>query len=75
MSRRGNPNWAEGKGAKPVPNEPSRWELLVARLGVPEAKWSASPELRRFAEQNCRSRFVPEKLLETWHLEVSDEID
>ena len=54
------------------PQEPTEFEAEARRLGLaPEAR-SGSPELRRWAARWCRTRYVPEDLLKTWHLTVKE---
>jgi hypothetical protein len=71
---RGNPNWMAGMNGtlRIPPAVPTEFERLAVKLGVPEALWAHSRELRSFARKFGRSKYVPEHLLDAWGLDVGD---
>jgi hypothetical protein len=73
MSKRGNPNWG-----KPDPFEcsktPSAFEHVVNALHLQPGQYVGSKELRNWVQRNMQSHFVPEDLLNAWHLELPTEI-
>ncbi len=67
--QRGNPNWGRATGAAPV--SLSEFEKTARKLGLEPHQYVSSPQLRAWAERNCRSKFVPEALLKAWGLDGS----
>jgi len=65
---RGNPNWGTPLTALPIML--TEFELQVERLGLTNAEYVASPELKRWCEHNRNRCYVPEWLLKTWGIEV-----
>ncbi len=65
--QRGNPNWGRATGA--VPASLSEFEKTARKLGLEPHQYVSSPQLRAWAERNCRSKFVPEALLKVWGLD------
>ena len=44
--------------------------MQVKRLGLSKSGYIASAELRRWCERNRNRVYVPEWLLEAWHMQV-----
>jgi hypothetical protein len=57
-----------------VPNEKTEFEKLAERLKIPEPLWLRSRTLREFARRNVNSKYVPEKLLESWGITPSESV-
>ena len=68
--RHGNPNW--GKAPRYPPAAPTEFDMQVSRLRLTQPQYVASTELRRWCERNGNHFYVPEWLLEAWHIEVVD---
>jgi len=66
--RRGNPNW--GKPQQCPPALPTEFDMQVKRLGLAKAEYVGSFELRRWCERNRNRVYIPEWLLEAWHMQV-----
>ena len=67
--QRGNPNWGRALGAAPA--SLSEFEKIAHKLGLEPHQYVSSPQLRAWAERNCRWKFVPEALLKAWGLDGS----
>ena len=65
--RRGNPNW--GKLLR-LPALLTEFEIQVERLGLTEAQYTNSAQLRHWCERNRNRVYVPEWLLEEWEITV-----
>jgi hypothetical protein len=66
--RRGNPDW--DKTPQCPPALPTEFEMQVKRLGLTKPEYVASAELRRWCERNRNRVYIPEWLLEAWHMQV-----
>jgi hypothetical protein len=66
--KRGNPNW--GLPIRPAPALPTEFELLVRQLHLTAGLYTSSAELHSWCERNRNQRYVPEWLLEEWHIIV-----
>jgi len=64
----GNPNW--GKPMPYVKAFPTEFEIQAKHLRLTAEKYVFSPELRRWCQQNRNRCYIPEWLLEEWHLSV-----
>jgi hypothetical protein len=70
-------NWASGAFGQrvlPVPDLGTEFDRLTVQLGL-EARpelWGASASLQAFAKTNRNRRYVPEKLLKYWGIDVLD---
>ena len=68
--RRGNPNWGKSLDiSPPMPVSLCGWDLLLYRLNVKEADAASHPAVQAYIRRHYRSRFVPEKVLETCGIE------
>ena len=68
MSKRpGNSRWSE-RLAPEVPNSPSEFEQVTARLRLKPNQYANSTELRDWVERHWRQKFVPEGLLKVFRL-------
>jgi hypothetical protein len=67
--RRGNPLWTQGReNDVHVPPLKSEFERVAACLKLSPEQYASSLKPRAWAEKNWWQKFVPEKLLRTWHL-------
>jgi hypothetical protein len=66
--KRGNPNW--GKPISFAPALPTEFELRVRQLQLTTEIYISSAELHTWCEQNKNRCYVPEWLLEEWHITV-----
>jgi len=64
---RGNPGWFR---LKPVPVLTTEFEVEVARLGLTKTQFVFSVQLRSWCELNRNRVYVPEWLLDKWHMRV-----
>jgi hypothetical protein len=72
VRKRGNPYWGH---ALPLgPAVPTEFELQVRRLQLTPPTYIYSAELRRWCWQNRNRFYVPEWLLEKWHMPVDANI-
>jgi hypothetical protein len=68
--RRGNPNWGkfELSGARtPAVTE---FEQTVRKFKLKPEEYVNSENLRKWAERNSNSKYIPESLLRAWKLGV-----
>ena len=65
--RRGNPNWGK---PLPLPALLTEFEIQIERLGLTEAQYTHSAQLRHWCERNRNRVYVPEWLLEEWEITV-----
>jgi hypothetical protein len=70
--KRGNPNW--GRPMPPTPVLPTEFELKVRHLHLAADAYAASTELRRWCWQNRNRFYIPEWLLEKWHITVDPNV-
>ena len=66
--RRGNPNW--GKPPQRIPDLPTEFEVQVKRLGLTRPEYVTSFELRLWCGRNRNRVYIPEWLLEAWHMQT-----
>jgi hypothetical protein len=64
--KRGNLNW--GCPIPPVPILVTEFELQVRQLCLTADAYAASTELRRWCWENRNRFYIPEWLLEKWHI-------
>jgi len=70
--KRGNPN--RGQPIRPAPVLPTEFELWAKRLQLTARMYTSSAELRTWCERNKNRCYVPEWLLEEWHITVDPNI-
>jgi hypothetical protein len=66
--KRGNPNW--GHPIPPVPALPTEFELRVKQLRLGAETYTSSAELHTWCKRNKNRCYVPEWLLQEWHITV-----
>jgi hypothetical protein len=66
---KGNQNW--GKAGAGVPNTPTSFDEMVQRLKLSEKEYQNSIPLREWAQKHKDSKYVPQRLLEAWGIEVN----
>jgi len=66
--KRGNKEWGRPHPTAPV--LPTEFDQQVRRLGLAEAEYVSSVELRRWCQHNRNRVYIPESLLEEWGIEV-----
>ena len=66
--KRGNPNW--GRPIPPTPALATEFELRVRHLQLTPEMYTSSRELRTWCKQNKNRIYIPEWLLEEWHITV-----
>jgi hypothetical protein len=69
---RGNPNW--GQRMPPLPVLATEFELQVRHLRLTREEYVCSAELRRWCWQNRNRVYIPEWLLDKWHITVDPNI-
>jgi hypothetical protein len=68
VRKRGNPYWGH---ALPLPPAvPTEFEQQVRHLRLRKETYAASAELRRWCNENRNRFYIPEWLLEEWHITV-----
>jgi hypothetical protein len=68
--RRGNPNWCKPTfSAADVPTE-TEFEQIVRKFKLKPDEYVNSEQLRKWAERNSNSKYIPESLLRAWKLGV-----
>jgi hypothetical protein len=76
IKTRGNPNWGKANlGPSLMIVVPSAFETRAKELNLEPHQFEHSPLLRRWAQQNMNSKYVPEALLKTWNLVVSVRLE
>ena len=65
--RRGNPNWSK---PLPLPALLTEFENQVERLGLTQAQYTNSVQLRHWCERNRNRVYIPEWLLAEWGIAV-----
>jgi len=58
--------------AEAPPNGPSAFEQYVRQLGLSEASYSSSRELREWCRENRNRCYIPEWLLKHWRISSDD---
>jgi hypothetical protein len=53
-----------------IPNGPTAFDVLVAKLKLKESDWHKSERLRKWVSANRNSRYVPEELLGVWNMRL-----
>lgn len=72
VRKRGNPYWGH---ALPLgPAVPTEFELQVRRLRLAQEAYVFSTELRRWCWENRNRFYIPEWLLDKWHIAVDANI-
>jgi len=66
--KRGNPNW--GRPIPPAPAIATEFELQVRHLRLAPEAYASSRELRIWCQENRNRFYIPEWLLEEWHIAV-----
>jgi len=63
-----NINWG-----KPMPvvgvGTPTRWDILLKRLGITEIEAINHPVAKQWARQHRNSAYIPEEILKAWGLD------
>jgi hypothetical protein len=72
VRKRGNPNW--GRPMLPAPVLATEFELQVRHLCLAADAYAASNELRRWCWENRNRFYIPEWLLEKWHITVDPNV-
>jgi hypothetical protein len=72
MAHRGNPNW--GKAIVTRGAMPSEFEMEAKRLRLTPKTYVTSPKLRAWCEQNKDRCYIPESLLQLWHITVNADL-
>jgi hypothetical protein len=62
-------NW--GKPWGDVPNTPTSFDDMVQSLKLTEKDYQNSIPLREWAQKHKDSKYVPQRLLEAWGIEVN----
>jgi hypothetical protein len=68
VRKRGNPYW--GHAMPPAPVLATEFELQVRHLHLTREEYVFSAELRRWCWQNRNRFYIPEWLLDAWHITV-----
>jgi len=72
VHKRGNPYWGH---AMPIPPAvPTEFELQVRHLRLTAGAYATSTELRRWCWENRNRFYIPEWLLQAWHIPVDANI-
>ena len=72
VRKRGNPYWGQ---ALPLgPAVATEFELQVRHLHLTADVYAASTELRRWCWQNRNRVYIPEWLLDEWHITVDPNV-
>jgi hypothetical protein len=66
--KRGNPAW--GRPVPPARVLPTEFEMQARRLRLTKEMYVSSRELRLWCAQNRNRVYVPEWLLQEWHMTV-----
>jgi hypothetical protein len=66
---RGNKNWGQPITG-PIQVSPTEFERQARLLGLSEKKYAKSAQLREWCKHHRNRCYVPEWLLEEWHLVV-----
>jgi len=66
---KGNQNW--GKPYGDLPNTPTSFDEMVRQLKLSEKEYRSSIPLKKWAQKNKDSKYVPQELLEAWDIEVT----
>jgi hypothetical protein len=64
-----NSNW--GKAGGDIPKTPTSFEEMVRLLKLSETEYKSSIQLKKWAQKNKDSKYVPQDLLEAWDIEVN----
>lgn len=67
------PAWSLVSGTYPgVPDEPSKWEKFLLAEQIDEKDAGDNPKVLAFILKNCRTYFVPTKVLKLYGLDHED---
>ena len=66
--KRGNPNW--GRSGPFPPATTTEFEMQVRQLQLTPEIYVFSPQLRGWCERNRNRFYIPEWLLDAWHIRV-----
>jgi hypothetical protein len=66
---KGNQNW--GKVGAAIPKTPTSFDEMVRRLNLSEKEYQSSILLKEWVQKNKDSKYVPQRLLEAWGIEVN----
>jgi hypothetical protein len=64
-----NQNW--GNPCGDLSNTPTSFDEMVRRLKLSEKEYRSSIPLKKWAQKNKDSKYVPQELLEAWGVEVN----
>ena len=70
--KRGNPNW--GRPMPPLPVLATEFELQTRKLQLNREEYVFSAELRRWCRENRNRFYIPEWLLDAWHITVDPNV-
>jgi hypothetical protein len=72
VRKRGNPHW--GHPMPPLPVLATEFELETRKLHLNQDEYVFSFELRRWCWQNRNRFYIPEWLLQEWHIPIDPHI-
>jgi hypothetical protein len=73
--RRGNPNWGKPDLAPSNPvNTLSSFDEVVKSINLSPDDYVRSRDLREWVRLNRNGKFVPERLLEAWSLDIDETL-
>lgn len=72
IRKRGNDKW--GHSVPAAPAGPTQFEIQVTQLRLTPDGYVCSPELRTWCEENRNRCYVPEWLLNAWHMQVNADL-
>lgn len=67
--------WVMGWELPNIPIEPTQFEKKVAKLGLRKEQYESSEKLKEWVSLHKDAKYVPEWLLEAWHMTVEDSYD
>ena len=68
--RRGNPNWGKPERSGALLPTATEFEQAVRKFNLKPDEYVNSKHLRKWAQQNRHSKYIPESLLKAWGLDV-----
>jgi hypothetical protein len=72
VRKRGNPKW--GQPMPPLPVLATEFELQAKKLHLNREEYVFSSELRRWCWENRNRFYIPEWLLDKWHITVDPNV-